>query len=76
VADLGLEREGGTAAERVVEGSEGAWVTLEEHERGYLRQVLAKTGGVIRGANGAAAILGIPESSLRWRLKKLGIEKP
>jgi transcriptional regulator with GAF, ATPase, and Fis domain len=76
VADLGLEREGGTAAERVVEGSEGAWVTLEEHERRYLRQVLAKTGGVIRGANGAAAILGIPESSLRWRLKKLGIEKP
>lgn len=51
-------------------------VTLEEHEREYIRQVLEDTGGVIRGANGAATILGIPESTLRWRIKKLGIKKP
>jgi len=36
---------------------------------------LKETGGVIRGARGAAALLGVPESTLRYRLKKLGIER-
>ena len=53
--------------------------TMEEHlkayERRYLQTILDKTGWVIRGRAGAATLLGIPESTLRYRMKKLGIEK-
>jgi DNA-binding NtrC family response regulator len=48
-------------------------VTLEEHERRYIRKVLEETDWVIRGPKGAAVILGLPESTLRGRIKKLGI---
>jgi DNA-binding NtrC family response regulator/ligand-binding sensor domain-containing protein len=51
-------------------------VTLEEHERRYIHAVLQDTGGRIAGPQGAAAILGLPESSLRYRMKKLGIQRP
>ena len=54
----------------------GAMVTLEEHERRYIRIVLERTNWVIRGDHGAAAILGIPESTLRGRMRLLGIERP
>ena len=50
-------------------------VTLEEHERRYVRQVLEETGWVIGGSGGAAAILGIPPSTLRSRMKRLGIQR-
>ena len=50
-------------------------VSLEEHERRYLRQVLEHTDGRISGPRGAAAILGIPESTLRFRMKKLGLRR-
>ena len=45
-------------------------VSLEEHERRYIRRVLKRTGGKIRGADGAAALLGVPESTLRSRMKR------
>jgi transcriptional regulator with GAF, ATPase, and Fis domain len=48
-------------------------VSLEEQERRYIRQVLERTGGVVKGPGGAAAVLGLPESTLRSRMKKLGI---
>jgi DNA-binding NtrC family response regulator len=51
-------------------------VTLDEHERRYIRATLERTNWVIRGEAGAAAILGIPESTLRGRMKLLGIERP
>jgi DNA-binding NtrC family response regulator len=50
-------------------------LTLEEYERRYIRAVLADTGGVISGPRGASAILGLPESTLRTRMKKLGVER-
>ena len=50
-------------------------LTLEEMERRYIRQVLVHTGWVVRGEAGAAAILGLPESTLRNRMRKLGIER-
>jgi formate hydrogenlyase transcriptional activator len=50
--------------------------TLEEHERRYLTAVLVRTGWVVRGPNGAAAILGLNESTLRFRMKRLGIVRP
>ena len=52
-----------------------AIVTLEESERIHIRQALAATGGRVHGADGAAALLGINPSTLRSRMKKLGIAK-
>ena len=57
-------------------GTAGGFVTLEEHERAYLRQVLEATGGRIEGRRGAAAILDVHPSTLRSRLQRLGLEKP
>ena len=53
-----------------------AFVTLVEYERRYIRKVLEKTGWVIRGAGGAATVLGLHEATLRSRMKKLGIVRP
>jgi DNA-binding NtrC family response regulator/ligand-binding sensor domain-containing protein len=46
-----------------------------DYERRYLRRLLEKTDGVIKGPQGAAARLGVAPSTLRSRLKKLGIER-
>jgi transcriptional regulator with GAF, ATPase, and Fis domain len=50
--------------------------SLEEVERQHIRAVLEGTRWRIRGSSGAAAILGVPESTLRSRMKKLGISRP
>jgi transcriptional regulator with GAF, ATPase, and Fis domain len=49
------------------------WPTLEEHQRRYLRRVLEKTRGRIYGERGAAALLGLPPTTLQSRMAKLGI---
>jgi formate hydrogenlyase transcriptional activator len=54
-------------------GPAGEVLTLAEQERRYIRQVLEQTSGVIGGPRGAATLLGLPESTLRTRMKKLGI---
>ena len=51
-------------------------ISLEESERRHIQGVMEATGWAIRGAGGAAQVLGVPESTLRGRLKKLGIERP
>jgi transcriptional regulator with GAF, ATPase, and Fis domain len=50
-------------------------VTLEESERIHIRQALRETAGRIYGPDGAAALLGLPPSTLRSRMKKLGITR-
>ncbi len=57
-------------------GTTGGFVTLEEHERAYLRRVLEATGGRIEGRRGAARILDVHPSTLRSRLQRLGLAKP
>ena len=47
--------------------------TLEENEKSYIIKVLEKTNGRIEGKSGAAELLGINPSTLRSRIKKLGI---
>ena len=47
--------------------------TLEAVERLHIQAVLDQTGGVIEGATGAAQILGLRPSTLRYRMKKLGV---
>ena len=54
----------------------GLLVTLEENERRHIIAALEAAGWVIRGIDGAAQALGIPESTLRGRMKQLGIERP
>ena len=51
-------------------------VSLETMERDYILQVLERTGWVIEGELGAAAILDLNPSTLRSRMQKLSIRKP
>jgi len=48
--------------------------TLEEIERDYIAEVLRHTQGAIAGKGGAAEILNLPPSTLRDRIKKLGLK--
>ena len=47
--------------------------TLDENERRHIRETLERTGWVIKGPHGAAALLNLPASTLYSRMKKLGI---
>ncbi len=50
-------------------------LSLEEHERKYIMEILEKTHGKIFGEGGAGELLGIHPETLRSRMKKLGIKK-
>jgi two-component system response regulator HydG len=49
--------------------------TIEENEREYILNILNKCKGRLDGPNGAAKMMNINVSTLRSRMKKLGIEK-
>jgi len=49
--------------------------TLADAERDHIVEVLAQSGGVISGQNGAAARLGMKRTTLQYRMRKLGIEQ-
>jgi transcriptional regulator with GAF, ATPase, and Fis domain len=49
--------------------------TLDDVERRYILTVLKATNWRISGPNGAAQILGLNPSTLRFRIKKHGISK-
>ncbi|MDH5212902.1 MAG: sigma 54-interacting transcriptional regulator [Gammaproteobacteria bacterium] len=49
---------------------------LRDIEREHMEKVLARSNGMIAGAKGAAAILGVPPSTLRSKMKKLGVVRP
>ena len=51
------------------------FVSLAENEAHYIRRVLEHTGWMIAGKGGAAEILDLPASTLRSRMKKLGVER-
>ena len=48
--------------------------SLEDVERQHIQEILEQTRGVIGGKGGAAEILGLPTSTLRNRMKKLGLK--
>ena len=54
-------------------GPTATLMSMRDAERAHIRTVLAMTGGVVGGRQGASAILQLPDSTLRSRMKKLGI---
>ena len=62
-----------TTAARVAEPAAEAPPTLEALERKHIMAVLERTGWVIQGTRGAAAILGLHPNTLRSRMERLGI---
>ncbi|MBI2503119.1 MAG: sigma 54-interacting transcriptional regulator [Candidatus Latescibacteria bacterium] len=65
--DLALGTTGQSSTEEIL--------PLEEVERRHIQEVLEKTGWVIKGPKGAAALLGVPASTLRDHMEKLGIAR-
>ncbi len=65
----GLEREPAEAGEEPLKA-------LSEMEREHILKVLQKTRWKITGEGGAASVLGLHPSTLRFRIKKLGIKRP
>jgi len=59
-----------------VAASRGAAETLEENDRRHIIGALDASGWVIAGPTGAAARLGMKRSTLQFRMRKLGIERP
>ena len=53
-----------------------SFVSFEEMERDYILSVLKAKNWKIKGRDSASAILGLPPSTLRHRIKKLGLKKP
>jgi formate hydrogenlyase transcriptional activator len=49
--------------------------TIDEHERELIIRTLRHCGGKVSGANGAAALLGVPSTTLNAKIKRLGIRK-
>lgn len=72
IANPGDNASGGGNAPVTVDES---FVSLAEAEARYIRRVLDHTGWTIAGKGGAAEILDLPASTLRSRMKKLGVER-
>jgi formate hydrogenlyase transcriptional activator len=51
-------------------------LTLAQAQRDHILEVLRKTGWIVGGRDGAAARLGVPRTTLLYRMRKLGIELP
>jgi transcriptional regulator with GAF, ATPase, and Fis domain len=54
----------------------GPSLSLEAAERKHIESVLVSTGWTIEGPKGAAAILKMNPSTLRSRMRRLGIQRP
>jgi formate hydrogenlyase transcriptional activator len=50
--------------------------TFDESERDHILDVLRQVRGVVSGPNGAAVRLGLPRTTLLYRMRKLGIRSP
>jgi len=54
----------------------GRLKSFEEMEREYILKVLKAKNWKIKGKDSASSILGLPPSTLRSRIKKLGLKRP
>jgi len=64
------------ATSQVEELAKNQWVGLEQIERDYIFRVLEETRWKIEGRDGASRILDLNPSTLRGRMRKLGIQRP
>jgi len=83
VLELGAEQWSVPAAEptaapaaRTAAEPPEAGATLAQVERKHLREILERAGWVIEGPRGAASLLGLQPSTLRSRMRKLGVSRP
>lgn len=80
VLNLGADLQPLNAFDRVPDSESAAEPqnvsTLEDIQRRYILQVLDKTGWLVSGPNGAAAILDIHPNTLSSMMKRLGIFRP
>jgi formate hydrogenlyase transcriptional activator len=63
------------AATGVVPSGSTEPTTLVEVERQHIIAVLKRTAGTIEGPRGAAKLLDMKPSTMRYRIRKLGIRK-
>jgi formate hydrogenlyase transcriptional activator len=70
----GISQEGARSESSKVRSDVGRVCTLAEAEREHISEVVEMTNGLIAGKGGAAEALGVPPSTLRNRMKKLGIK--
>jgi formate hydrogenlyase transcriptional activator len=59
--------------ELIVIREEGSGNSLKAKEREHILRALEQSRGQLSGPRGAAARLGLPRSTLQWKLKQLGI---
>jgi transcriptional regulator with GAF, ATPase, and Fis domain len=64
-----------SAAEHIVAADPDRPKTLVEAEREYIEQVLRRTNWVLSGREGAAIQLGIPRTTLLYKMRQLGIPR-
>ena len=61
---------------RTADVATGKLKSFEEMEREYILEVLKAKNWKIEGKDSASSILGMPPSTLRSRIKKLGLKRP
>lgn len=66
--------EGMLQPEQTEENSLCRFPSLAEMEKRHIEKALALAGGKVGGSCGAAKLLGIPRSTLQYRMKKHGVE--
>jgi transcriptional regulator with GAF, ATPase, and Fis domain len=59
--------------QEIVNPEDVSMINLKDVESRHIRAVLEKVGGRVEGKDGAAQLLGVNPSTLRHRMKKLGI---
>jgi transcriptional regulator with GAF, ATPase, and Fis domain len=69
----GISYEAASSGNSKPDSDLGRVCTLAEAEREHISEVVEMTNGLIAGKGGAAEALGVPPSTLRNRMKKLGI---
>jgi formate hydrogenlyase transcriptional activator len=70
----GISHEAARSENSKTQSDVGRECTLAEAERDHILEVAEMTNGLIDGEGGAAEALGVPPSTLRSRMKKLGIK--
>jgi DNA-binding NtrC family response regulator len=64
-----------TTKKEIYPGQDFHMKTIHENERDHIIAVLRKCNGRIWGSGGAAEVLNLPPSTLKSKMKKLGISK-